>query len=788
MIITRNWLNEWIDLGERNAEELCKTLNKIGLEVSSITKYRMIEHCVAGFVKTKEQHPNAEKLSVCSVDVGRDEDLQIVCGAKNVDAGQFVAVALEGCRLPNGTVIQETVLRGVKSQGMICSSTELGYPKINEGIMILDNNSKEFKPGTPLISIPEFRDDVIEIELTPNRGDCLSIYGIARDLCAVYNSKIKIPSILPDDLEQIGIGRVLELSVKGDTQASLIYKVLSQKGLKNSLIVDLRLAMTGYDTQKSLMDKYLSYATHATGVILRAYKMDAFEYVKSKTANVNVDENKKVEIVVKKGENGLDMVFGKEQVSCVGVWQDENSKPSDDDDLMVIEASFIDPYVLGQNGARNIKESDFALFRSLRGSEPNLDFGINYLSVLLNSISKVGILTGSQRTIKERTLKQINIDFEDVFNIIGAEINKTDIVFILKNLGFYPIFRPEQNLLVVDIPSFRHDVANIQDICEEIVRIVGIDNIRSKPLKFIELNRTNGVYKNFEKKKFYRHKAAAAGFFENVSYVFTERAKQLLYGFTCVDEDIDLANPITNELNTLRTTCALSLAGAASGNVKAGKKSVNLFEVGKVFNAKREEKVVLTFISSGESELPSLINHGKPQDIDFGLFVRKIGAVLGNIEIIPSKPNNRFYSPYEFGEIVVNSEGIGFAGRVAVAKDYDLGKTYICEVDFDKLSYERKIAKPYSKLPNVSRDLSLLAPKHITFEDISRCVKERAPKELKDFYPIDIYSDDSLGDKQSITLTFVFGSDERTFVDEEINNFIEQILEGLLIVLKITIR
>ncbi|MDR1460792.1 MAG: phenylalanine--tRNA ligase subunit beta [Campylobacteraceae bacterium] len=786
MIITRDWLNEWIDLGERSTDELCKTLNKIGLEVSSVTKYRMIEHCVVGFIKTKGKHPDAEKLSVCIVDVGQDEDLQIVCGAKNVDAGQLVAVALEGCELPDGTVIRETILRGVKSQGMICSSTELGYPKINEGIMVLDNNSKELRPGIPLISIPEFRDDAIEIELTPNRGDCLSIYGIARDLCAVYNTKIKIPPILPDDLEQIGIGRALELSVKGDTSASLVYKVLYQKELKGNTIMDLRLAMIGSDAKKSLIDKYLAYATHATGVILRAYKIDAFANAKSKTANT--DENKKVEIVVKKGENNLDAVFGKEQVSCVGVWQNENSKPSDNDDLIVVEASFVDPYTLGQNGARNTKEFDWALFRSLRGSETNLDFGINYLGVLLSAASKVGIFTGSQRTIKEQDLKQINIDFDDIFNIIGTEINKTDIISILKNLGFYLVFKPEQNLLVIDVPSFRHDIANIQDICEEVVRIVGIDNIRAKALKFVEMNRTNNVYKNFEKKKFYRYKAAAAGFFENVSYIFTDRAKQSLYGFTCIDENLELINPITTELNTLRSTCALNLTEAASNNVKTGRKSASLFEIGKVFDEKRNEKVVLSFISSGGVEFPSLTNHGKPKEFDFSDFTQKIGAVLGDFEIVPSKPNNKFYSPYEFGEIIINDKSVGFIGRVAVQKDYDLSRTYICEVEFDKLNYERKIAKPYSKLPSVSRDLSILVPKSLTYEDISKCIKERAPKELKDFYPIDIYSDESLGNKQSITLTFVFESYEKTFIDEEINSFIEQILEGLLIVLKVTIR
>ncbi|MDR2081448.1 MAG: phenylalanine--tRNA ligase subunit beta [Campylobacteraceae bacterium] len=786
MIITRNWLNEWIDLGGRSTEELCQTLNKIGLEVSSITQYCMIEKCAAGFVKAKEQHPNAEKLSICTVDIGQSEDLQIVCGAKNVQKGQLVAVALEGCRLPNGTLIQESILRGVKSQGMICSSTELGYPEINDGIMVLDGSFKDIKPGTALADIPEFQDDAIEIELTPNRGDCLSIHGIARDLSAVYNSKVKIPPVLPDDSEQIGIGRILELSVKSGVNASLVYKVINKKELSGNTLIDLRLAMSGNDVKKSILERYLSYASHASGVILRAYKFGIFEEVKSRSENPYASA--KMEIVVKKDENNLDAVFGKELVSYVGVWQSENSKPDESDDLVIVEASFIDPYMLGQNGARNAKESDFALFRALRGSETNLDFGLNYLSILLNSTSKAAILTGTQSALKEQPLKQINIDFEDIFNIIGAQISKTEIISILKNLGFYPVFKPEQNLLVIDIPSFRHDVSNIQDICEEIVRIVGIDNINSKPLEFVETNRINGVYNNFQKKKFYRHKAVAAGFFESVSYIFTDRAKQLLYGFECVREELDIANPITNELNTLRSSCALNLIEAAGNNIKAGRRSVNLFESGKVFDAARGEKTVLSFISSGESELPSPVNHGKPKEIDFALFMEKISAVLGNFEIIPITPKNRFYSPYEFAELLVEGESIGFAGRAAASKDYGLGRTYICEIDFEKLNYERKTAKPYSKLPSVSRDLSILVSKKTAYMDISKCIKDRAPKELKEFYPIDIYSNDSLGDKQSVTLTFIFEPDEKTFVDEEINAFMEQILEGLICVLKAAVR
>jgi len=776
MIITRNWLNEWINLGDRSTEEICETLNKIGLEVSSVTKYRMIENCVVGFVESKTAHQNAEKLSVCTVNVGQSTPLQIVCGAKNVAEGQWVAVALVGCRLPDDTIIKEAELRGVKSSGMICSSTELGYPKTNDGIMILDNESLTLKPGTPLSSLSEFKDDAIEIELTPNRGDCLSIYGIARDLGAVYDTKIKVPSILPDDSNQIGIGRVLSLSVESEIDASLVYEVVYPKEVKVSTIMELRLAMIA-SPAKSLIEKHLYYAAHATGVIFRAYKMDIFE-----------QSGEKIDIIVKKDPNGFDTVYGKEQISRVGVWQSENSKSGDKDDVVVVEASFVDPYILGKTGARNAKESDWALFRTLRGSETDLDFGINYLNLLLNKTSKVGILNGTQRAVKEKPVKQINVDFDDMFSIIGTELDKTDIVSMLKNLGFHVAFKPEQNSLVVDIPSFRHDIANIQDICEEVVRIVGIDNINAHALEFVELNRTNKVYKNFEKRKFYRYRAVAAGFFEGISYIFTERARQKAYGFACVDEELDLTNPITNELNTLRTTCVLNLSISAGNNIKTGRKSVNLFEVGKIFDEKRNEKSVISFVSSGESGVPNPSNHGKPSELDFAAFARKIGAVLGEFDIVPATPSSRFYSPYEYGKIVIGGESVGTIGRVAVEKEFDLGRTYVCEVFFDKLPYERKFAQPYSKLPSVSRDLSLIAPKTLSYSDIKACLSKSAPRELRAFYPIDVYEDSSLGEHKSLTLTLVFEPDEKTFTDAEINTLVGEVLDNLMSALKVTIR
>ncbi|MDR0666478.1 MAG: phenylalanine--tRNA ligase subunit beta [Campylobacteraceae bacterium] len=774
MIITKNWLYEWINLNQIGTDELCKTLNKIGLEAAVIASYRMPQKCVVGLVREKTRHPNAEKLNVCTVDIGDDKPLQIVCGAKNVQEGQLVPIALVGCKLPNGLEIQEAELRGIKSCGMICSSSELGYPKTNDGIMVLEGISA--KLGAPLDQIEQFQDDAIEVELTPNRGDCLSIHGIARDLSAVYNAKINIPQEVIEDSGQIGIGRVLNLNIEGSIDSSLVYKAVRMQELKEDTITDLRLAMAGIST-KNALERYLAYTTHSTGVILRAYGTDALEK----------DKTDKITFTVKKDANGLDSVWNKKRLSYIGISQESSSKP-ESDELVIIEASYADPTQIASNGARNIKEADDALFRSLRGSEPNLDFGINYLSLILNKTSKAGILTGAQRTVKEKPVRQISVNIDDIYSIIGAEIAKNEIITILNNLHLNASFKPDRNALIVEIPPFRHDVENIQDICEEIVRIVGIDNIPSKPLQFTETVRINSISKNFEKKKFYRHKAAAAGFFESVHYVFGDKEKQALYGFECLDEELEIINPITNELNTLRTTCALNLIQAVSNNIRAGRFGASLFELGKIFDKKRNERVVMTFISSGESEKSSLINHGKAAQFDFSLFVKKIAVVLGDFEIVKTEPSNRFYSPYEYGEIIIGDKKAGYIARVGVESEYDLERTYICEVDFETLPYGRKRAKTYSKLPNVSRDLSLLVPKELPYTKVAQCLKYGAPKELSAFYPIDLYKDDSLGDNHSLTITLIFTPEEKTFTEQEINGFLEQILKALRLELKISVR
>lgn len=263
MIISKHWLNEWVDLSEVSGETLSKTLNSIGLEVDSYKEINLPKSIVVGYVKSREKHPDADKLSVCQVDVG-SETLQIVCGAKNVEAGQFVPVALIGTTMPNGLEIKKAKLRGIESCGMICSSTELGLPNTNDGILPLDESIGKLKLGTSLGEFEAFKDVIIEVDVTANRGDCQNLHGIAREICTALDLNMKDSHENEDSENLLGIGRIASVRTEDKVNGSFLYKAFELKNaLSENLLTRLRLALI--ECQKTnLVERLLEYATFCT--------------------------------------------------------------------------------------------------------------------------------------------------------------------------------------------------------------------------------------------------------------------------------------------------------------------------------------------------------------------------------------------------------------------------------------------------------------------------------------------------------------------------------------------
>ncbi len=775
MIVTRNWLQEFIDISHLSTQTICTALNSIGLEVDSVEKTFIPNGVVVGYVTDCQKHPDADKLNICQVNLG-DKTAQIVCGAKNVAKGQYVPVATVGAILGEDFIIKEAVLRGVESNGMICSTTEIGLPKLNDGILELDDSIGELVLGRELNEYSALCFETIEIELTANRGDCLSINGIARELSTYFNIPFYRfePKIISNN---IGIGQVLNVKNDDNCNANLIYKAASIKEFKLPIVYKLRTALLDM-VKNTDIETAIAYSIQATGVLLNVY---------TKAIATVSNDNKKVSLNITKDANGFDTIVGKVILSTIGV---EAGHISNEDETVILEASYTAPETLAQRVFETKQKTGDIYYKASRGSEPALENGLDYLTNLLSSFGGT-IFNGEKQYVEDIKEARLTINISKVNAIIGQEIAKDKIVTILTSLGFV-VRNSGANTLNISIPNFRHDIKNIADITEEIVRIVGIDNIQAKPLAIDEVNRINTTTHKLILSNRLRAKAISNSFYETITYVFAQREILSKYGFEVVSENQDILNPITNELNTFRTTLALNLVNAVSHNVKQDFKSIGFFESGIVFNKNREESKAIGFIFSGEKEVESVSNSGKPENLDFFGFSQKVSNCIGEFELEPmQKLENDFIHPYQNANIIINGKEIGIIYKLhpSVAADFDISDdTFIAQINFDELSSDLIQAVNISKFQSSKRDLSIITPKEMEYKEIKNAINALNIKEIKQFNLVDIYSDEKLGLDESLTIKFVLQSEDKTLEEEDITNIMDKILEELNTKLKIGLR
>jgi len=768
MILTKTWLNNFIDLKKVSNEKLYETLNSIGLEVDSISSHAIPQKVVVGKILSCEKHPDADKLNVCQIDIGSGTR-QIVCGAKNVVDAEYVAVATIGAKLGKDFEIKHAKLRGVESEGMVCSASELGLPDLGNGIMILDESIGELVIGKDLNEYDKLADTVIEIELTANRGDCLSIHGVARDLSAALNIPLNTFEYESQNPEKIGLARVAKLMVKGKIDASVQYAMANMEELHTSLLFSLRLAFIE-ELQEDALHNILKYITHTTGVILRAYDV----------SHIDLDNDEKLTINLESKEGVVDVTINDKLYSKLGINHVDKKEANEKSLKVLFETSYMNPIVLTDLVADHKLETDELYYNTSRGSEPNLCFGINYLTYLFETYNQCKLFDGTISLDEEREDKVITVSTTEVCQLIGNDIKKINIMTILTDLGFR-VQSTAEDKFGVTVPSYRHDIENIQDITEEIVRMIGINNIEAKALEFKESQPMNPTMHRYYAKKALRHHAVTAGFDESISYAFADKLLLAKYNFPLVNEELDIINPITADFNTLRTTTLVNLLQAVERNVNYSKKRVALFEIGTIFNEKREEREVLSLIYSGQAETEYVGNAGKPAQINFELFVKKLSAILGNFELRASNQENLLINPYQSADIIINNEICGFLTKVHpnVSEDFDISDTFVAEIDFDALIPKHINAHAISKFQGVYKDLSLVVDKHLPYSHISNRIKLLDLPLLSNFYAVDVYEDEQLGDEKSLTLRLFIQSLDETLHDKDIDSTVNTILETL---------
>ncbi|WRC46942.1 phenylalanine--tRNA ligase subunit beta [Helicobacter pylori] len=754
MKLSINDLNVFVNT-PKDIAKLCEDLSRLGLEVESCVSCAAPKNVVVGKVLEKAPHKNAEKLSVCQVDVGK-EVLQIVCGAKNVAPNQFVPVALNGA-LIGSTTIAKTDLRGVESHGMICSSTELGFPKINDGILELDESVGELVLGKELNEYAPFNTHVLEISLTPNRGDCLSVLGIAREISAFYHTPLKPIKALnftpKSDLIMLSVGENIE--------SHLAYYLIYNHSLKTPLNIKLSLAHNNALSENDL-NNFIEFSVHFSGVILNAYSLNTTP----------------VDLIVKNDENNLESVYINHQKRSTIAIKHQDQK--DLSECLLLEASYIDPVSLSLKlhalKDKTLQKDNALVYRSARGSNPNLSDGLNFLSTHL----KATILESKQtkHSLKDRALK---FQLEDITEILGLVIEAEKIQGILKNLGFKvsvkePNSKPQ--ILEVIVPNFRHDIKTIQDIAEEILRFVGIDNLISKPLNCVSSKNSNPHYDTHRFFENLKHKALACGFKEVIHYVFYSKEKQQKLGFEVLEDPLELQNPITTELNTLRTSLVCGLLDASLRNKNLGFKSIALYEKGSVYNAKREEVQKLGFLVSGLQKKESYPD-AKGKAWDFYSFAECVSKVIGDFSLEKLTAQTPINHPYQSAKIIQNNEIIGVIAKIhpKVIQELDLFESYYAEIDASKLKRPAMLLKPFSIYPSSVRDLTLIIDENTAFSKIKKALKDAQIPNLSEILPLDIFKENH--NSIALSVRCVIHSLEKTLNDEEVNSVVQKALEIL---------
>ncbi|GAA9604654.1 phenylalanine--tRNA ligase subunit beta [Helicobacter pylori] len=754
MKLSVNDLSVFVDT-PKDIAKLCEDLSRLGLEVESSIPCVAPKNVVVGKVLEKAPHKNAEKLSVCQVDIGK-EVLQIVCGAKNVVPNQFVPVALNGV-LIGSTTIAKTELRGVESCGMICSSSELGFPKINDGILELDESVGELVLGKGLNEYAPFNTHVLEISLTPNRGDCLSVLGIAREISAFYHTPLKPIKALnftpKSDLITLCAGENIE--------SHLAYYLICNHSLKTPLNVKLSLAHNNALSENDL-NNFIEFSTHFSGVVMNAYSLNATP----------------IDLSVKNDENNLESVYINHQKRSTIAIKHQDQK--DLSEYLLLEASYTDPISLSLKlhalKDKTLQKDNALIYRSARGSNPNLSDGLNFLSTHL----KAAILESKQtkHALKDRTLK---FKFEDITEILGLAIEEETIQGILKNLGFKvsikePNSKPQ--ILEVVVPNFRHDIKTIQDIAEEILRFIGIDHLISKPLDSVSNKKSNPHYDTHRFFENLKHKALACGFKEVIHYVFYSKEKQQKLGFEVLEDSLELQNPITTELNTLRTSLVCGLLDASLRNKNLGFKSIALYEKGSVYNSKREEIQKLGFLASGLQKKESYPD-AKGKAWDFYSFAECVSKVIGDFSLEKLTTQTPINHPYQSAKIIQNHKIIGVIAKIhpKVVQELDLFESYYAEIDAFKLKRPAMLLKPFSIYPSSVRDLTLIIDENTAFSKIKKALKDAQIPNLSEILPLDIFkeSDNTI----ALSVRCVIHSLEKTLNDEEVNSAVQKALEIL---------
>ena len=782
MKLSTNFVKDYIDI-DVDLKTLAEDMTNVGNEYDSASKLINATNLVVGEVLECTMHPDSDHLHVCKVNVG-NEVLQIVCGAPNVRKGLKVIVALPGAELPGDFKIKKGNIRGVESNGMLCSIAELGLeskflkPEDKEGIHELPVDSK---PGEDPIKLMEMDDGVIDFELTANRGDLLSILGMAYEIGAIYDKKVKdIDLSYKENNENINDS----FKVVRNTENCSIFlaKKVENVCIKESpTFIKNRLIASGIRPINNVVD-ISNYVMLETGQPLHFYDADTL----SGMLEVRMaKENEKLTTLdgIERTLTSEDIIIsdGKKAIGLAGVMGGLDTEITANTKNIIIEAAIFDG-VKVRKTSKTILRSE-ASIRFEKGLDPNrtymaIERSCNLLSKYADA-TIVGGLVKDDTTNKDD--KIIEVTSENINKVLGTSIPKMDIKNCFERLGFKAELNKVDGITFkVAVPKRRIDISIKEDLIEEVGRIYGVNNIEGK-LPILPVK--PGKYD--EKTRNLRNKMVSLGLNETLSYILVndKEAKE----FTKDDnEKVMLLDPMTEDRNTLRSSIATSLYKIYEYNKAHFNKDISIFEIGKSFykngeNYVEEKKlaVLMTGIYSlginNEKKVDFYVIKGIAEEaLDYLGYSSRYSFIVN--DTIPDT-----FHPGKSAAISVNNDVVGFIGRVHPNKCKD--EVYVMEINLSKL-LDKKVGKmkykEISKYPSVKKDLAVVVDKNVSAGEIAGLIKKSAGALLLDTKIFDLYEGENLGEnKKSIAYTLELGSSDRTLTDEEINGVLNKVIENL---------
>ncbi len=796
MLISQRWLKEFVDLS-CTPQELSDVLTMLGIEVDHITdNARAFDRFFVGFVVSREKHPNADKLSVCEVSTGGDTTRTIICGAPNVDAGQKIAVAVDGAIVPNGGFeIGKRKIRGVESNGMICSRFELGIGEDDGGIWVLPDDAVV---GTPLAEYLGADDVIYEISVTPNRADALSHLGIAREIAAYYDLPLRMPEVA---VPESGAPAAERVSVQIDN-AELCPRYAgrvvtgvkieeSPEWLKN------RLTAIGLRPRNNVVD-ITNFVLMECGHPLHAFDLDTI--AQKKIVVRTASDGEKFTTLDSK-ERTLDsqmlMICDAERpVAVAGVMGGENSEITDATTTVFIESAYFKPSSVRRT-AKKLDISSDASYRFERGTDiNNVIYAVDRAAALIAEIAGGTVAPG---IVDEYPVAvppvELRLRPARARSIIGVDIPNGDMQLFLERLRF-TVLAADEEAITVRVPSYRVDIGHEIDIIEEIARLYYYDNIPASLTGAFSFggNALPEVLVVSKMSTLLRDYLPAAGFTELMTQNMIDPASAAMF----TDKPVRLRNPLGEELSVMRPSLVPSMLRVIERNIRYGERNLALFEIGKQFRYAmpgertrlegfHEEEYLVVGIS-GKVQEPGW--NVAARDVDFYDIKGALESVIEEtrvegVRLVPIEQDHPVLTRNAV-MVMVRGREIGFAGEIApaVLKRFDIAPpVYILSISItalDALKVRPAVYSEVSPYPTVYRDLAFVTDMAVTAEKIKNVIAQHAGGHLRELSVFDVFEGGALGEgRKSIGFSLAFNSPDKTLLDSDVDERISAVVEAV---------